>query len=102
MPRPVVATAAIAAALVALAGCSGTSKMSQSEAESQISSALEDQVGQAPDDVTCPGDISAEVGETMRCELTAGGDTYGLTMEITSVEGDKAKFDIEVDDEPKG
>lgn len=36
----------------------------------------------------------------MRCELTAGSDTLGLTVTVTSVEDTTVNFDIEVDDMP--
>ncbi|MEZ5321147.1 MAG: DUF4333 domain-containing protein [Microthrixaceae bacterium] len=80
--------------------CSSQATMSKSEAERQISSALEKQVGRKPDKVTCPDDIDAVVGRSMRCNLTADDTTYGLTMKITSVDGGKAKFDIKVDNQP--
>lgn len=38
----------------------------------------------------------------MRCTLTAEDTTYGVTITITSVDGDKANFDIKVDDKPIG
>ncbi len=101
MPRLTFHIAMIAAAVFVAGGCSGTTTMSQEEAEKQISAALEEQVGEAPDDIACPDDITAEVGETMECELTDGDDVYGVTMTITEVEGDKALFDVEVDEEPK-
>ncbi|NNH71091.1 hypothetical protein HLB23_14655 [Nocardia uniformis] len=34
----------------------------------------------------------------MRCTLTAGGDTLGLTVTVTSVDGDNVKYDVEVDE----
>ncbi|HJB64151.1 MAG TPA: DUF4333 domain-containing protein [Candidatus Microbacterium pullistercoris] len=57
-------------------------------------------MGQAPDDMTCPDDLPGEVGGEMRCELTAGSDTLGLTVTVTSVEDTTVNFDIEVDDMP--
>lgn len=95
-------TPVVTTIVVAVAACSGQATMSQSEAEKQISAALEKQVGRKPDKVTCPGDIDAKVGETMRCTLTADDVTFGLEMKITSVDGDDAKFDIKVDEEPVG
>ncbi len=99
MRRPVVIISALAsAAALALTGCG--SSVDSAEVEDQISSALEDQIGAAPDDVSCPDDLDAEVGSKTRCELTADGTTYGVSVEVTSVEGDVAQFDIQVDEEP--
>ena len=65
--------------------------------------ALEAEVGARPD-VSCPEGLKAEVGATIRCTLAVGEDphTYGVTVTITSVEGDTAHFDVEVDTEPTG
>jgi hypothetical protein len=90
----VASVAAVAAALTLLSGCS--SKMSQEDAEKQISSVLESEMGVEVDKVSCPGDIDATEGKTMTCEATAEGETAKVKMTITSVEGDTAKFDVEV------
>ncbi|GAB3286745.1 DUF4333 domain-containing protein [Parasphingorhabdus pacifica] len=83
--------------VVGLAGC-GTVTVGKGEVESQISAQLEQKVGQAPDSVTCPGDLPAEVGETMRCELSAGGEKLGISTEVTEVDGTDVRFDIQVDE----
>lgn len=100
--------ACLASALTAsltLAGCSGSvsvggGSVDQADLEQQVSDQLEAQVGQAPDDVSCPGDLDAEVGTTMRCTLTAGGEEIGLTVEVTEVKDSTVLFDITVDDAP--
>jgi len=33
----------------------------------------------------------------MRCELFAGGESIGLTVTVTSVDGSDVKFDVNVD-----
>ena len=37
-----------------------------------------------------------------RCTLTAGDDPtkYGVSIKVSKVDGDNAKFDIKVDDQP--
>jgi hypothetical protein len=70
------------------------------ELAGEITKQLEEQVGRAPDQVTCPQDLKGEVGVEERCELTDGGDTYGVNVTVTSVEGKDIKFDIKVDDKP--
>ena len=79
-----------------LAGCSTSA--SQADVEEQISTQLEGQLGAAPDDVSCPGDLDATKGETMTCTLTADDVEYDVKVEVTDVDGDTVNFDIEVVD----
>lgn len=89
-------------ALLLSAGCSfnfsagGTSVDKETVAQ-EAAKELEAQVGQTPDDVTCPEDLPGEVGASIRCELTAGGETLGVTVTTTEVDGSNVNFDIEVD-----
>jgi hypothetical protein len=55
--------------------------------------------GKQVDQVSCP-DLPATVGASQRCTLQAGGDTYGVTVTVTSVQGTDVKFDIQVDTTP--
>jgi len=77
-----------------LAGCS--SAASQADVEAQISSQLEGQLGAEPDDVSCPGDLAAEKGETMTCTIDVEDVEYDVKVEVTSVEDGTVNFDIEV------
>lgn len=81
-------------------GC-GQASVDKEETANQISQELEKQVGQKPDAVTCPDDLPAEVGQSIRCELTAGSDKLGVTAKVTSVDGGNVQFDIKVDDQVK-
>lgn len=89
-----------AATLVLASGCSfsaGTStSVDQDKVEQQISDTLEAQVGQKPDDISCPDDLEAEVDATMTCTLTAGTDQLDVAVKVTDVDGDDVKFDIQV------
>lgn len=96
--RPVLLAVAGAALL---AGCSSTPSVSQSKVEDQISTQLETQVGQKPDAVDCPGDLTGKVGEKMTCELTAGSDKLDVAVDVTAVDGKQVKFDIQVADQVK-
>ncbi|TXS44344.1 DUF4333 domain-containing protein [Streptomyces sp. or43] len=93
-----------AGALLAVAfaaGCSvsvGSKEVKKDEVAKQASAALGKQVGQEPDDVTCQDDLKAEVGATIRCELTADGKKYGMTVTAKSVDGDKVNMDFKVDE----
>ncbi|MBJ8348229.1 DUF4333 domain-containing protein [Antrihabitans sp. YC2-6] len=66
----------------------------------QISTTLSEQVGQVPDDVTCPDNLPATVGAELTCLLTDGPDQYDVAVTVTSVEGTDVKFDIQVADQP--
>lgn len=69
-----------------------------------VATAVADQlaamVGQRPDKVTCP-DLMAAVGSSIRCELVAGRDVFGVTVTTSSVQGGRVQFDIKVDDAPR-
>jgi hypothetical protein len=94
----------VACAVVTLTGCSASveaeATVSKADLEQGISDALEEATGQAPDSVDCPGSVKAKVDESVRCELTAGSDKYGLTATITSYDNSKAQYDVKVDEEP--
>jgi hypothetical protein len=98
--RPLVAVPVF---LLLLAGCgSGSGSLSAETVATGAEDALEKQVGERPD-IECPEELPAEVGAETRCTLTAGTDptTYGITVTVTSVEGDTANFDVEVDEQPQ-
>ena len=79
---------------VGLTACS--SSIGQDELETQVSSTLESQFGVAAD-VSCPGDLDAEVDATTECTAIDPdtGEKIGLRITVTSVEGDTADFAIE-------
>jgi hypothetical protein len=56
----------------------------QATVEDEIAGSLEKSVGQRPDAVECPGDLSAQQGESIRCVLHAGADRLGVTATVTS------------------
>ncbi len=94
------------AAGAALVGCSsGPGAVEKSEVEKVAATELAAQVGaDEPPNISCPGDLEAEVGTTMTCELSVEGDedVYPVEIEVTSVDGDDVKFDVQVDDTPSG
>ena len=97
MRRLASSTILTAAALV-LVAC-GSSTIAQDDVEEQVSTQLTETVGQEPDAVDCPGDLTAEVGEEMTCVLTAGPDTIDVAVRVTEVSDGNAEFDIQVADE---
>jgi hypothetical protein len=89
------------ASLLLVTGCSsGDPVVKKGEVEKQAVAVLEEEVGQTPDDFTCDEDLPAKVGSSIRCELTAGDETYGVTVTTTSFEDSRAEFDVLVDDSP--
>jgi hypothetical protein len=94
--------AAVPLLLLGLSAC-GAGSLAAEDVATGAEDALEEQVGARPD-ISCPDDIDAKVGAETRCTLTAGGDPteYGVTVTVTSDEGDSATFDVEVDEEPQG
>lgn len=91
-----IAVVAATLPLMALTGCTGS--VPKSDVETTIADKLEEQTGQRPETVECPEDLEAKEGATMRCELRDSGIKLGVKVNVTEVDGDKAKFDIEVDD----
>lgn len=94
-PRRLAIRAGIAtAALIALSAC-GADVVDQQDVEQQISEKFGsefDQVG----DVSCPEDLAAEVDATVTCVMTGDGQEYDVDVTVTSIDGDKVLFDMEV------
>ena len=102
MPRSRPLLAAVPILLVGLSAC-GSSTLSRDEVATKAEDALEQQIGVRPN-ISCPDDVEAKVGAQTRCTLTGGDDPteYGVSINVTEVDGDNAKFDIQVDDQPSG
>jgi len=80
----------------------GSGSVSTGDLEKEVAAQLEATVGQVPDSVDCPDELPAEVGAEVRCTLTSDDVTFGLTVTVSSVEGDSVLFEFAVDDEPQG
>jgi hypothetical protein len=65
-----------------------------------LSNKLTQQVGRKPDSVTCPDNLKGVEGATLRCELTDGGQKYGIAVTVTGVDAGDVSFDYKVDDHP--
>ena len=72
------------------------SSIEQGELETQVASTIESRFGVAAD-VSCRGDLDAEVDATTECTATdpGTGEEVGLRITVTSVEDGTANFDIE-------
>lgn len=84
-----------------ISGCTIGTKahpIGRHELEQKISSSLTKNVGQKPDDVSCPHELPAKKGATVRCVLTAGNDKLGVTVRTTSVsDTGRVRFQYQVD-----
>ncbi|SDN15960.1 protein of unknown function [Geodermatophilus siccatus] len=94
MPRRLLLLAVAPVLGLGLTACG--SSIGKDELETQVASTLESQFGVAAD-VSCPGDLDAEVDATTECSATDPdtGEKIGLRITVTSVEGDTADFAIE-------
>ena len=93
-----------AASVATVAACSFSAgagvSVDKNDLAKEISNQLEKQVGHAPESVECPDDLKGEVGATTRCTLSDSGETYGVDVKVTKVDGTDVKFDLKVDDQP--
>jgi hypothetical protein len=92
------------AASVLLVGCSAsvnigsTAKMSSDKLATILAEKLAATTGQPKPHITCPEDLAGKVGTTTRCKLTADdGSILGVTVKVSSVEGDQINFDFKAD-----
>lgn len=85
--------------LACAAGCS--SSVPADQVGSTIVTQLKGQgVTVDGDRVSCPGDMAAEVGQTVRCGFTAGGQPVDAVARVSSVDGGTVNFDISTEAKP--
>ncbi|MDJ1369897.1 DUF4333 domain-containing protein [Gulosibacter molinativorax] len=88
--------AALAVVGLALAGCSSTLTVSESDVEAQAASSLEGQLGFAPE-IDCTEGLPGEVGAEITCDLfDQSGARYDVIMTVTNVDGTNVEFDVNV------
>jgi len=94
------ALVALVAASMAAAGCSFSvgsnheSTVAKADVADQISAKVNEKAGHKPQSVTCPDDLKATVGASLDCQMTDDGQSYGVNVTVTSVDGSKVNFDI--------
>ncbi|KUM76243.1 DUF4333 domain-containing protein [Streptomyces curacoi] len=80
-------------------GCSVEAKLSKDEVANTVAEKLAAQTGQPKPDVTCPEDLVGKVGTSLRCKRSASdGTSLGVTVRVTSVDGNAIKYDIKADE----
>jgi Domain of unknown function (DUF4333) len=72
----------------------------KAQVASELSDQLTQQVGHKPDSVTCPDNLKGTQGATLRCQLTDGGQKYGVTVTVANIDGGDVNFNFKVDDQP--
>lgn len=106
---PMLATTALALTLLAACSASvdvGTNSISADELATQVTTALAENmkvdVDQVPT-ITCPEDLEATVGASTTCLLQDGtvGKDYDVAVKVTSIDGSKALFSVEVASTPR-
>ncbi|MEV5603162.1 DUF4333 domain-containing protein [Streptomyces sp. NPDC052299] len=81
---------------------SASGSVDKAEVARQGKAALAAQVGKQPDAFSCPENLPAKVGATIRCQLADSGKQYGVTVTAKSVVGGKVNMDFKVDETPGG
>jgi uncharacterized protein DUF4333 len=75
----------------------GDNSLPKRDLESQIKAEIGKQASEPIRSVACPEDLNAKVGATEKCALTyANGDRFGVSATVSSVNNDRAQFDIKV------
>jgi hypothetical protein len=93
------AIALMATALLLGAIACGTSVVSKDEVATTATKALQEQ-GVQVENMTCPDDLQAAVGKTLRCEFTTGGQPVDAVVTVTSVEDALARYDVHTEARP--
>ncbi|MFE5123696.1 DUF4333 domain-containing protein [Streptomyces sp. NPDC056669] len=107
-PRLSAATSILSAvaAGVLLVGCSAsvsvgksTPKLSADKLATIVAEKLAATTGRPEPHIARPEDLVGKVGNTTRCKLTADdGSTLGVSVTVSSVDGNQINFDVRADD----
>lgn len=73
--------------LIAFSASAGVASAAVSAADVQqmITDQLTPKLGVAPDSVVCPTDLATDMGASVTCQVTAGGETHGVTVTVSSL-----------------
>ena len=91
---------AAAAALLAgvIGGCSGA-EVDDDDLVATLRAQLASHGVQA-DDLRCPSGLSAQVGESVRCTFTVGGQPVDAVATISAVDGETVTYDVHTEARP--
>jgi Domain of unknown function (DUF4333) len=85
---------------LALGSTACSSFVPKDDVASVVGSELQKQGVTIDAGVTCPEDLEAEVGRSIRCEFTSDGQPVDAVASVTSVQDGKANFDIVTEARP--
>jgi hypothetical protein len=101
VPTPGATPRRIAVAAVALlalvAGCGGP-ELDDTRLVSTLRAQLDEQ-GVTADDLSCP-DLPAEVGRSVRCTFTVGGQPVDAVATVSAVDGGTVTYDVHTEARP--
>lgn len=83
-----------AIALVVFVFATIVPSVSHTTVAAQISDQVNTSLGHRPDSVSCPSDLPATVGASVRCTVTDAGQNYAATATVTSVNGGTANYSV--------
>lgn len=91
--------------LLLLAACGDTCKtrdreITQADLELMVWKQIKEK-GKFTPPVICPGPIDARVGAEITCYMPINYENYDVHVVITSIEGTKVEFDVDVADQPR-
>jgi hypothetical protein len=95
--RSTLAGIALAPAFGAFAGCGGPGIVDRAQVEQKVRDGLTKSVGEQAPKASCPKDLPAEKGATIRCSMDFPDGRLGISVKVTSVKDGDAKFDIQAD-----
>jgi hypothetical protein len=84
--------------VVAVAGCGGP-ELDGARLVATLRAQLEAK-GVVADDLSCPGGLPAEVGRSVRCSFTVGGQPVDAVATVSSVEGATVGYDVRTEARP--
>jgi hypothetical protein len=73
-----------------------TPSVGRAEVGRQITEQMTTGLGHRPESVTCAQDLPGKVGASINCTLVDAGQTYPVTARVTSMDGNVARFDVQV------
>lgn len=97
MTRAVGACAAAALLTAGLAGCAKYVPMDDVARTIKIEL---DKKSPGISEVTCPQDLDATIGASIRCSFTRGEQPADAIATVSAIEGDTAKYDITIEARP--
>ncbi len=86
-----------AALFLTCAGCAG--EVSSGQVEASITAELH-RLGVDAQDITCPGDLPAVIGQDVRCSFVVAGQPVDAVATVVEIHSGRARFSIETKPHP--